>query len=211
MKVIEYIYSILERDGAAHFTLIDPAKQELSQAIEIAKQAEQAKTDALMLGGSIEVGQLTDMVAKAIKKEVKLPIIAFPSNASDVCSSVDAIFFMSLLNSRNSYYIIGAQALGAPLVKKYGIEPIPMAYLIVEPGGAVGWVGEAKLIPRNRPEIAASYALAAEYLGFKFIYLEAGSGVPEAIPNEMISAVKKTISIPLIVGGGIYNSYRNLG
>lgn len=203
MKVEEYINSILKRDGVAHFTLLDPAKQDPREAVEITKQAEKAKTDALMIGGSIGAGQLVDITAKEIKKEVKLPLIAFPSNASDVCSSVDAIFFMSLLNSTNPYYITGAQALGALLVKKYKIEPIPMAYLIVEPGGAAGWVGEAKLIPRDKSEIAVAYSLAAQYFGFRFVYLEAGSGADQAVPVSMVHAVKKSVSIPVIVGGGI--------
>lgn len=46
---------------------------------------------------------------------------------------------MSLLNSNNPYWIIGAQALGAPAVKKMGIEALPMGYLVVEPGyGGLG-------------------------------------------------------------------------
>jgi phosphoglycerol geranylgeranyltransferase len=48
-----------------------------------------------------------------------------------------------------------------------------------------------------------SYSLAAETLGMRFVYLEAGSGAKEPIPPTMISAVKKNLSIPLIIGGGI--------
>ncbi|MEM2192136.1 MAG: geranylgeranylglyceryl/heptaprenylglyceryl phosphate synthase, partial [Candidatus Hadarchaeales archaeon] len=115
----------------------------------------------------------------------------------------DAIFFMSLLNSRDPYFITGAQMRGAPLVKKFGLEPIPMAYILIEPGGTAGKVGKAELIPRDSPETAAAYALAAQYLGMSFVYLEAGSGVEEPVPVEMVRAVKKEIEIPLIVGGGI--------
>jgi phosphoglycerol geranylgeranyltransferase len=110
---------------------------------------------------------------------------------------------MSLLNSTNPYWITGAQALGAPVVKKMGIETISMGYLVVEPGGTVGWVGDAKLIPRAKPEIAVAYAMAAEFLGMKLLYLEAGSGAAGPVPKEMITAVKQMTDIIVVVGGGI--------
>jgi phosphoglycerol geranylgeranyltransferase len=37
----------------------------------------------------------------------------------------------------------------------------------------------------------------------RFFYLEAGSGAPTPIPDDMIQAVKKNASIPVVVGGGI--------
>lgn len=110
---------------------------------------------------------------------------------------------MSLLNSNNPYWIIGAPALGAPIIKKMGIETLPMGYLVVEPGGTVGWVGDAKLVPRDKADLAVAYALAAEFLGMKLIYLEAGSGAREHVPLEMIEKVKKTTNMMVVVGGGI--------
>lgn len=110
---------------------------------------------------------------------------------------------MSLLNSTDPYFIIGAQVLGAPLVRKFGLEPIPLGYIIVGEGGAVSVVGRAFPIPLDKPELAAAHALAAQYLGMHFVYLEAGSGVKQSVPLDMIRMVKGLISAPLIVGGGI--------
>jgi phosphoglycerol geranylgeranyltransferase len=110
---------------------------------------------------------------------------------------------MSLLNSTNPYWIVGAQALGAPMIKRMGIETISMGYLVVEPGGTVGWVGDAKLVPRTKSDIAVAYALAAEFWGMKLFYLEAGSGADQPVPLEMISKVKKYSNTILMVGGGI--------
>ena len=67
----------------------------------------------------------------------------------------------------------------------------------------VGEVGEADLVGRDDLERAIEYALAAELFGMSLLYLEAGSGAPEPVPPAMVSAVKKEVSIPLIVGGGI--------
>lgn len=98
---------------------------------------------------------------------------------------------------------ITARTLGARYIKQFNIEPIAMAYLIVDPGGTAGYVGDARLIPRHKPEIALGFALAAQYLGFKMVYLEAGSGADNAVPLPMVKTVAKHLDIPVAVGGGI--------
>jgi phosphoglycerol geranylgeranyltransferase len=204
MKVEDYIKNAL-KTRKLHLTLIDPEKQSADKAAEMAKESVAGGTDGIMLGGSTTTSEELDATAKKIKKSVDVPIILFPGNISGVSKYADAIFFMSLLNSTNSYWITGAQALGAPIIKKIGIEVLSMGYVVVEPGGTVGWVGDAKLIPRNKPEIAGAYALAAEYLGMKLLYLEAGSGAGNHIPENMIAQVKKMTDLILIIGGGIRN------
>ena len=131
-------------------------------------------------------------------------MILFPNDVAGLSQYADAVFFMSLLNSTNPYYISGAQALGAPLVKKFRLEPIPLAYLIVgDNPGAAGFVGNANPIPNDKPELAAIYALAAEYLGMRFVYLEAGSGARDMVSPKMVSTVSKASRASIIVGGGI--------
>ncbi|NOZ60023.1 MAG: geranylgeranylglyceryl/heptaprenylglyceryl phosphate synthase [Euryarchaeota archaeon] len=204
MKVLEYI-SDLVAERKAHFTLIDPDKQSPERAGEIAALAVSGGSDAIMVGGSAGIDQhLLDETVKAVKRSAGgRPVILFPGDVTGVSRHADAIFFMSLLNSRNPYYITGAQAIGAPAVKRAGIEPIPMGYIIVEPGGAVGWVGDARAIPRSKPQLAAGYALAAQYLGMRLVYLEAGSGAAQPVPEEMVLAVRRAVDVPVIVGGGI--------
>ncbi|RKY69418.1 MAG: geranylgeranylglyceryl/heptaprenylglyceryl phosphate synthase, partial [Candidatus Latescibacterota bacterium] len=58
-------------------------------------------------------------------------------------------------------------------------------------------------IPRGKPEIAVAHALAAQYLGMRLLYLDAVSGAEPSVPEEMIQAVADSVSLPLIVGGGI--------
>jgi phosphoglycerol geranylgeranyltransferase len=204
MRVEERINLAISRRGAAQLTLIDPAKQAPAVAAEIAADAAEAGSDGIMVGGSTRaVGRVLDETILAIKKTVNVPVILFPASESGVSGYADAIFFMSLLNSRDPYYITGAQMLGAQVVKHFGLEPIPMAYLLVEPGGTVGRVGKAELIPRSKPELAVSYALAGQYLGMRFIYLEAGSGADRPVPVEMVRRVRKAVNVRLIVGGGI--------
>jgi phosphoglycerol geranylgeranyltransferase len=202
MNVENYIRESL-KDHKIHLTLLDPEEQSPEEAVSIAVEAVSGGTDGIMLGGSTSDSTELDATAKALKENVDVPIILFPGNISGVSKYADAIFFMSLLNSSNPYWITGAQALGAPTIKKIGIETISMGYLVVEPGGTVGWVGDAKIIPRMKPDLATAYAMAAEFMGMKLIYLEAGSGADEHIPEEMIRMVKKMTDSIVIVGGGI--------
>lgn len=187
-----------------HFSLLDPDKQDPKVAGSIAKTAEEAGSSAIMVGGSTLLTQeQVDETVKAIKNQSKLPVILFPSGSKFLSKYADAVFFMSLLNSRNLGFVIREHVRGAPFVKNTGIEPISMGYVIVEPGMTAGKVGEVDLVKKDDIETAVGYALAAQYLGMNFFYLEAGSGAPAPVSNEMISAVKKNIKIPLVIGGGI--------
>ncbi len=204
-SIKEYLLKTLKNKGAIHLTLLDPEKLHTKNAIEISKIVQSAGSSGIMIGGSTStsVYHLDNMV-KAVKKSVGIPVILFPNDVTGISQYADAVFFMSLMNSSNPYYITGAQALGAPLVKRYGLEAIALGYLIVgESISAASFIGQARPIPYEKPELAAIYALAAQYLGMHFVYLEAGSGAEKPVPPEMIRSVKRMIEIPVIVGGGI--------
>ena len=205
MQVEEYLNNIAKREGTVHLTLLDPASQSPDKAGEIARAVSEGGTDAIIVGGSTGVaGVLLDQTLLKIKEQTDKPTILFPGNASGVSIHADAILFMSLLNSRDVNYITTNQAMGAPVVHKYGLEAISMAYIIVEPGGTVGWVGDARLIPQKKPDIATAYALAGKYMGMHYTYLEAGSGANKPINSKMISMVKHALGDNmLIIGGGI--------
>jgi len=203
-RVEKYLLAKIKRDGAIHLTLIDPEKTSPEAGAQTAHEAEECGTAGIMVGGSTVTSteQLEETV-KAIKKAAKIPVILFPNNITGICRYADAIWFMSLLNSSDPYFIVGAHILGAPIVKKLGLEPIPLGYIIAGEGGAASLIGRAFPVPFDQPELAVAHALAAEYLGMHFVYLEGGSGVKKSIPPRMIKMVKKVIGVPLIVGGGI--------
>jgi phosphoglycerol geranylgeranyltransferase len=157
-----------------------------------------------MIGGSTLASQTDlDDAVKRIKSKVKIPVILFPNGPMGVSKYADAVWFMSLLNSQNPYYIIDAQMLSAPIVKQYKLEAMPMGYIIAGEGCVAGYIGHARPLSFRHHKIAVGYSLAAEALGMRFVYLEAGSGAPEPIPPSMIGAVAKYVDIPVIVGGGI--------
>ncbi|MCM8831433.1 MAG: geranylgeranylglyceryl/heptaprenylglyceryl phosphate synthase [Candidatus Omnitrophica bacterium] len=208
-KVKEYIFEQLEKKKALLAALIDPLDYGSDKsAILAAKEAEQGGADYILIGGSIGVGgEFLDEITKEIKSQVSLPIVLFPGNISTITKYADALYFMSLLNSSNPYWITQAQMLAIPSIERLKLEPIGVGYILVEPGGTVGWVGDAKLIPRSKPILAALYAKAAQYLGFDFVLVDCGSN-PSIGPvsGEFIKPISSSISIPLIVAGGIKTS-----
>jgi phosphoglycerol geranylgeranyltransferase len=203
-RIEKYLLEKIESEGTIHITLIDPEKVTPPQACRVAGKAKLSGTSAIMVGGSTFASTThLENIIRAVKRTVNTPIILFPNNVSSISRYADAIWFMSLLNSVDPYFLIGAQILGAPLIEKCRLEPMSMGYIIVGDGGTAGVIGRAVSIPYDKPELAAAHALAGQYLGMHFIYLEAGSGAKRPVPSEMIHAVKNHIDVPLIVGGGI--------
>lgn len=205
-KTEQYLYDKIKKNGTIHFTLVDPDKSSGYDCAKIASEAEKGGTTAIMVGGSTLASQTDlDTAVKRIKSNVSIPVILFPNGPMGVSRYADALWFMSLLNSQNSYYIIDAQMLSAPVVKQYGLEAIPMGYIIAGEGCVAGFVGQARPINYKHTKLALGYSLAAEALGMRFVYLEAGSGAIDPIPPSMVKGVSTYIGIPLIVGGGIRN------
>ncbi len=188
-------------------TLIDPEKPSSEECADIAYQAFRAGSDAIMVGGSTGISfENLDESVRAMRDRIPIPIIQFPSHSKALSPNADAIYFMSMLNSKDIKYLIREQMNAAPAIKEMGVETIPMGYIIVEPGMKVGEMGGAEPVKRDDFKTAIGYGLAAEFFGMELFYLEAGSGAPEPVPFQMVDAVKQKLSIPLIVGGGIRNA-----
>jgi phosphoglycerol geranylgeranyltransferase len=192
------------RGGPIHLTLIDPEKSPGERAAEVARGAVALGSHAILLGGSTGISrERMGRAAAAVKAAARVPVIIFPEGPGSLAPEADAVLFMSLLNSRNLDLVIRAHARAAPAVRAMGLEPIPMGYLVIAPGMRVGEVGQVDLIARDDPAGASGYALAAQYLGMRFVYLEAGSGATAPVPPPIVQAVRSVLEVPLIVGGGI--------
>jgi phosphoglycerol geranylgeranyltransferase len=200
MSIKEDILEKIKKGEKIHLTLIDPENQSPEKAVEEARNAKDCGTDYILVGGSTISQEQMDNTVKAIKP-VGLPVILFPSEAKVLSKYADGIFFISLFNSRNPRYIIREQAKAMPFLIKMGIEIIPVAYIITEPGGTVGKVGEADLI--TDVATAVEFALAGQGFGMFAVYTDAGSGASKPVSNEIIRGIRKDLKIPLIVGGGI--------
>ncbi|MDE1766046.1 MAG: geranylgeranylglyceryl/heptaprenylglyceryl phosphate synthase [Thaumarchaeota archaeon] len=205
-NVESYLNASRKKKGALLFVLIDSENDGGGSASKLAKEAEKNGASIILVGGSSATDQLNMAeTVKNIKRSVNIPVILFPGNVTGVVPGADAILFSSLLNSDNPYFISQAQALGAPNVLRFGLEPLPTAYIIIGEGTTVWHVGSARTIPFDKPNLAAMYALSAQFMGMRFVYLEAGSGAKSNVRPEMVAAVRKLFKGFLIVGGGIRN------
>ena len=203
-EVESFLNSELKKKKGLLFVLIDSEVSNLENSKKLAQNVEKLGASAILVGGSSATDQIEmAKVVKGIKQGIKIPIILFPGNVTGIVPDADAILFSSLMNSENPYFISQAQALGAPSVLKFGLEPLPTAYLVIGDGTSAWFVGSARGIPFEKPKIAAAYALAAQFLGMRFVYLEAGSGAKSSVTPEMVKTVRSVFKGFLIVGGGI--------
>ena len=206
--------SLLERKRSGrrvHFTLIDPDPWKTSpeRARRIAGAAAEAGSDYILVGGSTAIFEplLTETV-KAAREASGRSIILFPGNINGLTPEADAVLYMSLLNSDDPYYIEGARIQAAPIILAMGLEAIPTSYIIVGYGGTAGFIGRARPIPYEKPEVVAIHALAGAMAGSLFIYLEAGSGAPRPVPPEAVALARRLIEQAgleafITVGGGV--------
>ena len=175
--------------------------------------AEREGVHMIFVGGSLVMSSISHAI-DVIKSVYTGPVILFPGNANQVSANADAILFLSLISGRNAEFLIGNQVLSAPVIKNSGLEAIATGYMLIDCGKttSVEYMSNTQPIPYDKPDIAVATAIAGEMLGLKALYLEGGSGAQSFVNPEIISAVKKSCSIPLIVGGGIRSceSLRNV-
>ncbi len=191
------------------FILIDPEKNIYDEKNfeKIMRRLAEEGVDAFLIGGSLGVSSEDLDKTLLLLEDIDVPKILFPGSVAGLSKYADAVLFISLLNSDNPYYIIGAQVEGGIIIKKLGLEALPTAYIIIGEGGAAGFMGKARPIHWRHTGITVAYAVAAELMGMRYIYLEAGSGAERSVPKEMISEVRKNTNLFIITGGGIRDEY----
>ncbi|KPJ60157.1 MAG: geranylgeranylglyceryl phosphate synthase [Latescibacteria bacterium DG_63] len=204
-SVFENLMDVAREKGAGYLVLLDPDRLDTARLRAMAREASDGGADAILVGSSLLLSDEFDEIVAAVKKAATVPVILFPGSASQVSRHADAIFYLSLVSGRNPDLLIGEHVKAAPLLKRYEVEVISVAYMIVESGtlSSVGYMSHTLPIPRDKADIAMAHALAGEFLGMKMAYLDAGSGAGHSVPTAMVEAVRSYISIPLIVGGGI--------
>jgi len=164
-----------------------------------------ARVDYLLVGGSLVISNHLDDCVQHIKQNCSIPVILFPGSPSQISKYADALLYLSLISGRNPELLIGQHVVSAPFVKQSGLEIMSTGYIVVD-GGApttVSYISNASPVPSDKNEIAMCTAMAGEMLGMKLIYMDSGSGAKRSISETMIESVAKSISSPLIIGGGI--------
>lgn len=191
--------------GGCFFLLIDPDSVSEQSYIALAESAETCGVDGLLVGSSLMRTDRFAHAMQAIRAVTTLPVIIFPGSYAQINPHADAVLFTSLISGRNAQYLIDEQVKGAPLVRLHKLETIPTGYMLIESGPltSVQYISGTLPIPRQKHDIATAHAMAAECLGMKLVYLEAGSGASQPVPVEMVRAVSAGVQIPVMVGGGL--------
>ena len=207
----EIISSKISKGEKQWCVLIDPDKLIIEEINELISLINSSSCDFILVGGSLINHQMFDDYLKEIKKLSSKPVLIFPGDNQQISKYADGLFLLSLISGRNPELLIGQHVKSAFKIRASNLEVLPCGYILIE-GESLNsaiYMSESLPIPKNKSSIAAATALAGEQLGMQFIYLDKGSGAEKSIGNKMIIDVKKTINIPLIVGGGI-NSQQDL-
>ena len=185
--------------------LIDPDKHTPSSLRKIKNLAIEGKADFFFVGGSLLTTDRMDEYIGILKESPALPVILFPGSSFQVNTKADGILFLSLISGRNPELLIGKHVIAAPYIKSAALEVIPTGYILVDGDcpTTVTYMSNTIPVPASKPGIAACTAMAGEMLGLRLIYMDAGSGAKSPVPADMIREVKKNISVPLVIGGGI--------
>ncbi|MCC6413485.1 MAG: geranylgeranylglyceryl/heptaprenylglyceryl phosphate synthase [Saprospiraceae bacterium] len=185
--------------------LIDPDHMRGDRPEKMADLAAEHGVDYFFIGGSLLVNNRLDQTLDSIRKRCDIPLVLFPGSSFQLSYKADALLFLSLISGRNPDLLIGQHVISAPFLKLSPLEIMSCGYMLIDGGiqTAVLYMSNTYPIPAQKDDIAVCTAMAGEMLGLKTLYLEAGSGAKNPVPETMIEAVAGATSVPLIVGGGI--------
>jgi phosphoglycerol geranylgeranyltransferase len=196
-------------DGRKKFAvLVDPDKSTPANIKKIATNCDNYSVDFIFYGGSLLTSNNHGKFISILKEYCQVPVILFPGNALQINREADGILLLSLISGRNAEMLIGKHVIAAPYLKASKLEIIPTGYMLIESGRSttVSYISNTTPIPADKDDIAVCTAMAGEMLGLKMIYMDAGSGAKNPVSLSMIEQVRKNISIPLVIGGGIRTS-----
>ncbi len=205
MKIYQQILEKKERGQKMLAILIDPDKTSQEECLHLLKIAVQFPPDVFLVGGSLMTRDHLELIVSTLKEHTQVPVVLFPGNYAHLTPLADGLLFLSLISGRNPEYLIGQQVVAAPLLRQMPIEVMSTGYLLVDCGKqtTVSYISNTTPVPYDKPEIAACTAMAAELIGMKMIYADGGSGAARPISTHMVRAIRKSIDLPLIIGGGI--------
>jgi phosphoglycerol geranylgeranyltransferase len=206
MTILESLQQRKQQGKKSIAVLVDPDKvSDTNKLHHLINLASENCVDFFFVGGSLVTTTNLNDVVMEIKREVNVPVVLFPGNNMQICAAADGILFLSLISGRNPDFLIGQHVVSAPILKNTNLEIIPTGYMLINSGKvtSAAYMSNTTPLPDDKLSLAACTAMAGEMLGLQLIYLDAGSGAEKEITPRMIGAVRKSVDVPVIVGGGI--------
>jgi putative glycerol-1-phosphate prenyltransferase len=202
-SLLQHIQQKTEKGVKQLAVLIDPDFEEgLYKTIDICNRTQ---VDYIFVGGSLVTEGNIDKCVATIKENTDIPVVLFPGSTTQLTEKADALLLLSLISGRNPDLLIGKHVESAPFIKQSGIDVIPTGYMLIDGGKitSVQYISNTLPIPADKPDIAMATAMAGELLGMQLVFMDAGSGAATPINDDLITRVKKSINVPLVIGGGI--------
>ncbi len=202
-NILSYIKQKTAKGVKQLAVLIDPDFEEgLHKTIDICNRTQ---VDYIFVGGSLVTEGNIDRCVATIKENTDIPVLLFPGSSTQLTEKADALLLLSLISGRNPDLLIGRHVESAPFIKQSGLDVIPTGYMLIDGGKitSVQYISNTLPIPADKPDIAMATAMAGELLGLQLIFMDAGSGAATPINDDLITRVKKSINVPLVIGGGI--------
>jgi len=209
------ILKTIEQSHRCLSILIDPEKMEIGAIPAFAKAVsitihtleEKLQIDQFyfFVGGSTMENVDFDQWIKELKENSNIPIVIFPGSHHQLSENADGLLFLNLVSGRNSDFLIEQQVHAANKLKDSNLEVIPTGYILIDGGKETAVQRISKTEPLAQTNILniTNHAYAAQLMGNKLVYLEAGSGALKSVSTEIVREVAQQLRIPLIVGGGL--------
>jgi phosphoglycerol geranylgeranyltransferase len=213
MKILEILKLRHQQGKKSIAVLVDPDKAEDPARLQhMINLVSENCIDFFFVGGSLVTTTNLSAVINQIKENISIPVILFPGSSLQIDPGADAILFLSLISGRNPDLLIGQHVVAAPILKNNKMEVMSTGYILINSGRttSVAYISNTTPIPDDKYSLAACTAMAGEMLGLQLIYLDAGSGAEKEISAKMIATVRKSVNVPLIVGGGINTAQKAL-
>ncbi len=193
------------KDGFKTVVLVDPDRFDETDIEGFKEKINRISVSMFFVGGSFISRGNTEKTVRFLKKHFSMPVLLFPGDYAQLTPVADAVLFLTLLSGRNSEYLVGQQVKAAPLIKRWQMPVVSVAYLLIDGGrlSTVQYITQTVPLPQDKPELVVATALAGQFMGMDAVYLEAGSGADIPVSLEIVRRVSKAVDIPVIVGGGI--------
>ncbi len=186
--------------------LIDPDKWVVDELESILKSLPKV-VGSIIVGGTYFHSDRFEAVMECCSN-TKLPIgniVSVGLADSFISNKADYLLLPILFGSTNTRFVLDHLIRAVPVIRRYDLPCIPYGYFMLAGGKGTSaeYFTQTIPIPRGKPEILSTLALAASYLGLQGVYLEAGSGATFPVTAEEIKGALKFSSIPILVGGGV--------
>ena len=212
-RAIAELASVLASEPSSPIIpIVDPDKADKSTIAGVSRFREAIGIEtalSVLVGGSFfckgEVGPTARALRGAVKG-IRLWGITGGSGASaTVTESLDMVLLSFVPGAITPAFFFEEHLKAVPLISRWDLPAGGLGYLHLDiyPGSCAAFFQQARLIPSRDPRLVATIAKTCETLGMIAVYLEAGSGSPIPMPQEIVAAVAEAVSIPILVGGGV--------